>query len=74
MTKLVLETVNPTDITISWPELTSTSLNGGDLPNFYSVEYKKAAATNWTVLNEGGSWALSHTYAPGEILDENSTY
>lgn len=37
MTAITNGTINPTDITITWTELSNKTLNGGDLPIFYGV-------------------------------------
>lgn len=37
MTNITNGTINPTDITITWTELSNKTLNGGDLPIFYGV-------------------------------------
>ena len=37
MTTITNGTINPTDITITWTELSNNTLNGGDLPIFYGV-------------------------------------
>jgi hypothetical protein len=47
MTALEITTVNPKDITISWSPLDNETLNGGDLPIFYSVEWSPDQV-NWT--------------------------
>ena len=39
MTQLTASAVEPTNITIQWQELTDTTLNGGDVPIFYSIEW-----------------------------------
>lgn len=46
--------VNPQNIAISWNALTDTSLNGGDVPIFYSVEWSPNNS-NWYTLNSGGT-------------------
>lgn len=65
MTSISITAVNPMDITISWSELTNTTLNGGDLPIFYSVEWSSDNAT-WTVVNANGPWGLYFTHRVAE--------
>lgn len=74
MNAVTAKEVNPSNITISWLELNSTTLNGGDLPIFYSVEFQTSLDANWTVLNTGGSLVLEYQYAPNFVLNENITY
>ena len=56
MTGLTISQVDPTSISFSWVELTNVTLNGGDIPIFYSVEWSTNSST-WTVLNSGGPLA-----------------
>ena len=39
--------VNPTNIKISWLALTDSTTNGGDLPNFYEVEWLDSGGNNY---------------------------
>jgi hypothetical protein len=63
MTTIVLDSVTPTDITISWPALSNMTLNGGDIPTFYSVEwYRPDLGGVWQEINTGGTLALTYTH------------
>jgi hypothetical protein len=35
MTTVTVKSVHPTNITITWPELTDLTLNGKDIPKYY---------------------------------------
>lgn len=80
MTALTKIEVHPGNMTIGWTALTSPTLNGGDLPIFYSVEFASSQApSTWTVLNSytpGDPVSLNYTYVlPGTIIfNENYTY
>jgi len=66
MTDLYKIAVHPGNMTIGWTELTSATLNGGDIPIFYSVEFSSSEApSTWIVLN---------SYTPGDIVETNYTY
>jgi hypothetical protein len=69
MTTVTAGTVNPTNITISWTDMnSSTSINGGDNVFFYSVEWSTNNST-WTVLNSLLSgYYLTYMHAPGSIF------
>ena len=41
--------------------------NGGDIPNFYSLEWSTDNAT-WTVLNAGDPWELNYTQVYGSVF------
>ena len=72
MTALQITTVNPKDITISWSALDNQTLNGGDLPIFYSVEWSPDQVT-WTELNTNGPLALTYTHAVAAPFAGGST-
>jgi hypothetical protein len=69
MTTVTAGTVNPTNITISWTDMnSSTSINGGDNVFFYSVEWSTNNST-WTVLNSPSSgYYLTYMHVPGSIF------
>lgn len=70
MGPLTAASVDPTNMTITWTELSDETLNGRDLPIFYSIEYMTSApSSDWTVLNSGGALAFNFTYVPGIIFD-----
>jgi hypothetical protein len=57
-------------MTIVWSELSNETLNGRDVPIFYSIEYKTSdLASVWTVLNAGGPLVFNYTYLPGSVFD-----
>jgi hypothetical protein len=74
MNNLILGVVNPTNISISWPALTDPQLNGGDLPIFYSIEFKSSIDDSWSILNPGGAVTLNYLHDPGYIFDESLLY
>lgn len=73
MTAPILVSYTNMSITIGWNELIDTTLNGGDVPNFYSVEYSTNQDT-WYEINTGGSHALFITHYPGSILTNKAYY
>lgn len=75
MGPLTAGTINPTNMTFSWDELTDTVKTGGDPIIFYSVEYSSTSATTgFTVLNAGGSKVLTYTHSPGTVFTSGSTH
>jgi hypothetical protein len=62
MTPPVFVDVTPTSVSIKWSELTDETLNGGDIPIFYLVEYSPDNS-QWSALNTGGAlgFAYKHT-------------
>lgn len=73
MTSITNGTINPTDITITWSALTDPMLNGGDLPNFYGVQWYNSGTLAWQDLNTGGALALSYTHTMASIFPSAST-
>lgn len=74
MNALTLVEVNPQNIAISWPALTSTSLNGGDLPIFYSVEWSPNNS-NWYTINSGDTECYtSYNYTVSFIFNTTTQY
>jgi hypothetical protein len=61
MTTPSLVGVTAFSIAIMWSELSDTTLNGGDYPIFYLVEYSSNNST-WTALNTGGPLVFSYNY------------
>lgn len=62
MSALSVTAVHPLNITISWPDLTDTTLNGGDLPIYYQVEWYS-----------GGIWEILSTESMGKYLSFTHT-
>lgn len=76
MTALGLIRVQVEYAYVKWSELVDPIFNGGDLPDFYSLEYS-ADSTNWYVVNpqsSGYKWVLNITHNPGTILTTRSYY
>ena len=72
-TPTLFTAATPTLVSIQWTILTSTTLNGGDVPNFYSVEYSYDSS-NWYVINAGGKLTYSISHSPGTILTNVAFY
>lgn len=73
MGTLTLVDVQPLQITISWSELTSSSLNGGDIPIFYQVEFSMDNIT-FSVLNPGGEpKVLIYSHTVTEVFGDGVT-
>jgi hypothetical protein len=73
MTTISATAINPTNITVSWTALTDATLNGGDVPGLYRVEYASTYTGNsgnpnyqWSEV--GTSTGLSYTYVPGTVF------
>lgn len=65
MTAPTLVEVNPSDITIKWDALTDSTANGGDVPDFYLVEWSPDNS-NWEQVNtigDGLYFQINHTVA-----------
>jgi hypothetical protein len=75
MTTPQLVDVTPLSVSIKWSELTDETKNGGDIPNFYLVEYSPDNAS-WTALNTGGSmvFAFTHTVSTAFASGVNIYY
>ena len=79
MSSLTASVVHPANMTISWAELIDPTLNGGDVPIFYSVECKSSdPASIWTILNSyvGDPVTTNYTYIlpAGSIFNETLFY
>lgn len=70
MTTLTADLIQPKNITVSWPELVDTALNGGDLPDFYLLEYFTNETNTWIALNNPAtdSKVLSFFHSKGGAL------
>jgi hypothetical protein len=49
MNTLVAGAINPWNITISWPDLTTN--NGGDIPQYYQVEWYNTNTSAWNIIS-----------------------
>ena len=76
MTGLTAASVNPTNITISWSELTDMTANGGDIPSYYSLEYSGTTTSNnaFAPLYNDGVFRTSYMHVPGGIFTQTSVY
>lgn len=76
MTALTVNEVNPFNITLTWPALTDTALNGGDLPYYYQVEWYNTEITTpaWQIvsLESTGPWLVNFTHVRSTIFPSNS--
>lgn len=69
MGALTLVSINPTNCTISWADLTTDAANGGDLPIFYSVEFSSSNINSgYSVVNAGGPLTLQYTHIYGAVF------
>jgi hypothetical protein len=70
MTAPYAGTVTPTSIEVKWDELTDESMNGGDVPIFYLLEWEDTETEpnnpSWVTLvqeSDGLKFSYVHTWA-----------
>jgi hypothetical protein len=75
MTAPSLISVSVTSIFVKWEALTDPTMNGGDLPIFYSLEYSPNSI-NWSVLNTDETKPLifNYTISPGTVLTNKAFF
>jgi hypothetical protein len=71
MTNIFEVSVKPKEIEIGWEELTDPALNGGETPDFYSLEWSSDQAT-WTAVNPTGTKVLSYKHTVAAPFSANS--
>lgn len=75
MGTLTATDVNPYNVTVSWDDLT-TSANGGDIPNFYLLQYYTSETGVWINLtNEANpTKVLTYTHVRSTIFLQSRTH
>jgi hypothetical protein len=74
MSAISFTVVNPTNITFTWTALTTVAQHGGDLPNYYHVEWLNPSTSSYEALtNSGQGIILSFLHSPGFIFASGST-
>jgi hypothetical protein len=73
MDPLFIVSVTPYSITVGWPELTA-SLNGGDAPYYYELEWYNNATGTWTKMinNTELGKLYSYTHAVTTMFPPNT--
>jgi len=73
MTAITAVSINPLNITLLWTDLTDTSLNGGNLPYYYQLEWYDNYA--WNVLSaEAWGRYFNFIHIKADVFESNAAY